>query len=391
MKVTNETWQQFATSIATQREPLLNSPAAMERYHKHMQDYIFHVRVPHGKYKAINNCELIDFIDEASKARYTVAEDKYIEACNRVGKEAGSGPLVEFTIFRKAAEQEKASIKADRMFEAVEGQGKAAIAACCYRGTVARIVKRLVNVHKVPRSRIALIWGGDDTFSAKKMTFDEIKKVLRDIALGNKIPRKVFKTLEHQINLEVDEQDKEGFVGLELGTQSRQARQIEIDKFQTGQALYCCYTLAAGGTGLSLLHTDISTFGKPVNLRPRRTFVTPSYSERDLIQSLGRAHRTVFSLSDTYQTILFFRNTIEEHVMARVGLKLMCASKMLLQKESWIDSIYQYAVNRGMANKQLQDDKVEIEKMLRDSPVGSEDIELIDNGSEEDEDEDSNN
>jgi len=79
MKVTNANWQDFAKSIATQDEPLLHSPAAMERYHAHMKDYIFHTRVPHGKYKAINNCELIDFVDEASQKRYQNAELKYID------------------------------------------------------------------------------------------------------------------------------------------------------------------------------------------------------------------------------------------------------------------------------------------------------------------------
>lgn len=390
MNVTNNNWKQFAEAIATKGEPLLHSPAAAERYMSHMRDYIIQTRVPHGKFRAINNCELIELPDEDARRRYNEAEAKYIKACNDCGREAGSGPFVEFTIFRKAAEQEKAPAKADKMYHAVESEDKAAIAACCYRGTVARIVKRLVHIYKVPRSQISIIWGGDDVFNAKRLSPQDIKQLIRKMATGEAIPRKMFKVLEHQVNLEVDEQDKEGFRDLELGNQSRTARQLEIDRFQSGRSQYCIYTFAAGGTGLSLLHTDRSPFGKPVTLKPRRVFVTPTYSAQDFIQGLGRAHRTVFSLSDTYQTILFFKGTIEEHVMARVSLKLQCLTKVCAQRESWADAIYHAAVDKNKAEQDLEDDRHEIQRMneerkqLVDGAIDDNNIDLVDNEDDED-------
>ena len=45
----------------------------------------------------------------------------------------------------------------------------------------------------------------------------------------------------------------------------------------------------------------------------------------------------MFSLSDTYQDVCWFRYTKEEDVMEIVQTKLHCLSKAIKQRESWHD------------------------------------------------------
>ncbi len=140
---------------------------------------------------------------------------------------------------------------------------------------------------------------------------------------------------------------------LQLGAQSKEDRQKEIDRFQAGKSLYCLFTMRAGGVGLSLHHTDELTKEKvrhkangyavvediaKIPVRPRKLFAAPTYSAIELVQSLGRCPRLT-SLSDTEQELLFYRGTIEEDVAAIVSQKLRCLSKVVRQREKWADVI----------------------------------------------------
>lgn len=348
MKVTEESWPMFAKSIATDGEPLLYSPAAMERYMKHMKRFIYHVPHQRGKFRAINNCALIDFKTEWERKFVMSAWDRYLEDCVKINKDVGDSPmakLVAFLKFRQAAELARCETIADLLYQDVTFGGKAGVFAPCFRPTIARVVRILVRKYGVSRERISLIWGGDDSLNKTSRLSDaEIIEWMRKMASGQDIPRKIQKQIEKQLLQSQEEREeieelKE--VDLRLGNQSRIERQREIDKFQNGESLYCFFTFAAGGVGLSLHHTDKNNKGKEVSLRPRRAYLTPTYSAQEFVQGLGRAHRSIFSLSDTEQTILFYRNTIEEHVMGRVSLKLKCLRKVVAARESWTDAVWE--------------------------------------------------
>ncbi len=140
---------------------------------------------------------------------------------------------------------------------------------------------------------------------------------------------------------------------LRLGAQSPEDRQREIDRFQKGKSLYAAFSAKAGGVGLSLHHTDEFTTFKcrrkdsgyaveedivNVPTRPREYYGSLPYSAIDLVQMLGRCPRLT-SLSNTNQTILGYRGTIEERILAVVSLKLRCLKKVVSTKESWEDVV----------------------------------------------------
>ena len=71
--------------------------------------------------------------------------------------------------------------------------------------------------------------------------------------------------------------------------------------------------IAAGGTGVSL--HDIN--GK----RPRISLISPTFSAKDHLQTLGRIHRNG-AKSDAIQKILVAADSIEEKVMESINRKL---------------------------------------------------------------------
>ena len=100
-----------------------------------------------------------------------------------------------------------------------------------------------------------------------------------------------------------------------MGVQSQEIRQQEIDKFQSGQARYCFFTMASGGTGLSFEHSDDRQ-------APRIGRYTPIYNAKEFVQALSRAPRRN-SISDTIQYICLLAGTLEEtHVAPRLDKKL---------------------------------------------------------------------
>ena len=142
---------------------------------------------------------------------------------------------------------------------------------------------------------------------------------------------------------------------LRLGAQDPLERQREIDRFQKGKSLYCFFTFKSGGVGLSLHHTDDLTTFKCrrkesgyvveediplVPTRQRELFCAVTYSAIELVQGLGRCARLT-SLSDTKQTVLFYRGTIEEQIAYVVSVKLKCLRKVTRggKMDSWEDVI----------------------------------------------------
>lgn len=386
MKVTNDNWPIFARSIATDGDPTQHSPAAMERLVRHMSKHIFHVRVPHGKFRNNIRTELCDFKSEADRQYYNLAYERYCEECAKIQKEVASGrwaKAVATNKFRYATEVVKVGEFVPRMVADVN-TGYAAMAACCFKYPIIKAVRMMVKDFGINRDDISIIWGGDDSSDkSKRLSPEQLQKYMFAFLKGEEIPKKILKLMEKQIRETAEETslaETDYGQDLRLGAQSREERQREIDRYQSGKTRFAFFTFAAGGTGLSLHHAEYNEqglFTKDI-LVSRRSYLTPPYSAQDLVQGFGRAHRTVFSMSDTIQTILFYRGTVEELVMATVALKLKCLGKTLSQRESWLDILDEKDI-RG----RIDQVKAEFDLAKQDE----EEYDLNDRESDEDEDE----
>jgi len=340
----NELWPQFAKEVAFPDDPSILSPNAISRLMERLDDYTVEVksRDVRADHHARNSVNLINFRtpeerEEYDKALEEMAEEKAkLESKEDMSEsEKRMNMLVIILRFRQKAEWIRAPYIAEAMFESNK-RGKAGVAALNFKQTIIRIVKILVDDYGVTRNEISLIWGGGTALSkTKKQKLREKVKDnhallaalagedidLEDIGLesfgGDKTPEQ-----------KLEEEDKER---LRLGVQSRKQRQDEIDRFQNGKATYAIFTFKAGGVGLSLHHEFDHT-------RPREVYVAPTYSPFELVQGLGRCPRLT-SKSDTLQTIIFYKGTIEEKVAARVNLKLKCLQRILRSKETWEDCI----------------------------------------------------
>jgi len=97
------------------------------------------------------------------------------------------------------------------------------------------------------------------------------------------------------------------------GGQSAAERQRDIDAFQSDDAHVIVAQIAAGGVGVSL--HDVR------GVRSRTSFISPTYSAKEIDQALGRIDRAG-AKSDTIQRILFAADTIEEEVARSFRAKL---------------------------------------------------------------------
>ena len=97
------------------------------------------------------------------------------------------------------------------------------------------------------------------------------------------------------------------------GGQSETQRQQVIDDFQSDKTNLLVANIAAGGTGVSL--HDIN------GNRPRISLISPSFSAKNHLQTLGRIHRNG-AKSDAIQKILVAEGSIEEKVMETINRKL---------------------------------------------------------------------
>jgi hypothetical protein len=382
--LTNRNWTAFAKNIAHPQDPEEHSPAAIEKLITHLLDYIVDIKGLRPQFHPTNRVEMIEFETPEEQKRYQDAWEDYqkkkLEFENSDLLTEGQSRmmiLAQFTIFRKMAEAIRARTIARRLHHMVQ-EGSASVAACCFKGTIANAVQILVDDYNVPRNKISIIWGGlgNEAKKVKKEVVEKIKKqqgmteeeretFIRGMILAGCDMKEIEEMIELQDELAGDkpEVDKKAGVrasdhGLSkqqidrygLGAQSKIQRQGEIDRFQSGQSLYCFFTFKAGGVGLSLHHSDeLTTFKcrkhpngdwsnendiSKVPTCPRFVLLTPVYSAIELVQGLGRCARLT-SLSDTPQTVLFYRGTIEERVAHTVSIKLKCLKKVVRQRESW--------------------------------------------------------
>lgn len=353
--LSNESWPDFESHVAHPAEPDEYNQAAVKRLMDKMNDYIVDVKGVRPQFNARNSIQLIDFQSPEEAKQYHDAWSRYekmrqkIEGYELSGSQSRFLILAQFTVFRKAAELCRAPHLAKAMYEAVQA-GQAACLAANFKGTITRVVTILNEQYGISRDDISLVWGGGQTKKTEKqkskeaINTDIMKELFADVGLSDS-------DLDLDDVDEYKELDKGLVERLRLGPQSKKERQKEIDRFQSGKSLYCCFTFKAGGVGLSLHHTDEMTVEKvertknnwavketisSIPTRPRICFLAPTFSAIELVQGLGRCPRLT-SLSDTPQIIIFYRGTIEERVAAIVNQKLRCLKEVVRTREDWQD------------------------------------------------------
>jgi len=356
-KLTLNTWPTYSSAIA-QGDPAEYNEAAVERLVKDLDLYIVRVKGVRPQFDAINRIQMISFQTAEERTYYEQAYERYLKekakieaATGEVGGGGAMAVLVQFLKFRMAAEYCRHKYLAQAMYESVQA-GQAAVAALNFKGSIIGIVKVLVDEYKVPREQISLVWGGGQTQLTKKQ---KAKKNIQEKVDQLKLAGIEVDELLEDLDLdEVEDRELQDLPEhMKLGSQSKEERQREIDKFQSGRSLYCIYTFRAGGVGLSLHHTDELSKVKArrqkngyavvediaaVPVRQRVNFVAPTYSAIELVQGLGRTPRLT-SLSDSPQTMVFYRNTIEDSVARIVSQKLRCLSKVVRTREKWADVV----------------------------------------------------
>lgn len=363
--LTDQNWLSFACFVA-QGDPVDYNEAANERLMKILEPYVIRVKGVRWQFNAINKVEIIDFLTDKEREEYSEAWNKYLKKKARLQETVTDNPLfqlwVETAIFLAAAENCKRYIFAKRMVDDVKN-GYAAVLAVKQKKTLINVVKILNETYGISRDQISLIWGGGQTQLTSK------QKLKLKVIENEKVFQEAGISMEDMGLQEVEAILQEKLPEhLRLGNQSKEERQREIDRFQSGKTLFCIYTQKAGGAGLSLHHTDEMTKQKvrhkesgyaveedipSIPTRQRKLTATPCWSAIELVQVLGRCPRLT-SLSNTEQTMLFYRETVEEDQAFVVMHKLRCLGKVVKQRESWLDLVSRHSEARDLA-KQMVD------------------------------------
>lgn len=288
-QITEQKWEHFAQVVAGSRSsPEDWNNEAVKRLTTQLESNIVRVKNVKFQKRTITHCKLIDFATQEDASYYAKAYEDYLSELAKIDKDAPGGVAaiwVAQTKFRIRCETIRAPYLARIAKEVAEKQDKQVILASNYVKPLELIKAELINLSIDP-SKISIIVGG----------------------------------------------------------QSQKERQENINRFQSGEAIYCLFTLKSGGVGLSLHHYVKNA----ENGKPRYVILPPTWSAIELVQALGRAHR-INSISTTHQDIVWFRGTIEEEVAAKVSRKLSCLSELVSKKETW----------SGVFSRQIDLDNVE--------------------------------
>jgi len=368
-KLTADTWHSYASAMSAPSAPDEYNEAAVERLMKDLDDYIVRVKGVRWQFNAINSVEIIDFENSQQQQEYDNAWKKYLAKKAMLEESITDNPqfqaMIELGIFLAAAEYAKRYIFAKRMYQDVQN-GYAAVCAVKFKKTIIAVTQILVNDYHASRDQISLIWGGGQTQLTEK------QKLKNKIKAHKELFDQAGITMEDMALADVEDRELEDLAPeLRLGVQSKDERQREIDKFQSGRSLYCMYTYKAGGVGLSLHHTDELTREKVrrqkngyavvedipnIPTRPRKVTVGPTWSPMELVQGCGRAPRLT-SLSNTIQQFLYFRGTVEEDQAFVVTHRLKCLSKVVRQWETWQDLITNHSRSKEIAKQRVEETK----------------------------------
>lgn len=329
MSVNEGNFNLFAKQLADRPEK--PNIEASKRLRAQLADIIFSFPRVKWRSKAINQVLIVDFEKEAHRRAADAAYEVFLERKRKAGENTKFGRFEEFIAlgqYRKAVEPFRVPAMVERALEDIKA-GKAAVIGAAFRKTVADAVFRLTQ-NGLTRNDISVIWGGKREWNKRLLLTDEEREAMLQRAMAGEMldpfeVRQLRETLDYQSErILADESAEEQAARLEvqkalglLGTQSAAQRQVEIDRFQSGESKVCLFTLAAGGVGLSLDQC------RP-ELRPRVGYFTPSYSGPEFKQALGRTIRRA-TVEDVYQYMCYMRGTVEEsHVAPLVDRKLKC-------------------------------------------------------------------
>ena len=331
-------WKHFSQIVASPSDPMDYCEAAVSRLVEKLEPFIVRVKNIRPKHKAINSTQKIYFKTKEEREEYDKAWEQYQEAKAKIeGDESLSASqsrfalLAQFTIFAKAAEYIRRNHLAEFCYKTWKND-RAPVIACRFKRTITGTYKILVEDYGWNRDDVSIIWGGaTESLSVKKKLAQKVKM------------NSAFKEALEEADIDIEE-----ILGLDLSnlnekteedlafeklhdlvSQKPEEREREKMRFQKQRSKACFFTFKSGGVGLSLHH-------QYEYARPREVILTPVYSEKELIQGLGRCPR-ITSLSDTHQRMVYYAGTIEEHVAARVSIKLRCMKKVVKFNESWED------------------------------------------------------
>lgn len=377
--LTNNNFLSFAQQVAAPSDPTEYNAAAVKRLMEYLDPYIVDVKGIRFKHHAKNKIELINFTTEEEAQAYANAWEDYQKRIALLEeREAGGGgrfqQLVEFLKFRQAAELIRCPYLARRLYDIRNKRHRSAVAALNFRESIAKITSILCNDYGVPRGKISLIWGGLANKAKKKPISPERLAELKQLFTPEELSfLKEQGVLEDEPQDRLQPSEKVEVKDLKLGTQSKNQRQNEIDRFQNDESDYCLFTFKSGGVGLSL-HQELP------NRRQREALIAPTYSAIELVQGLGRCARFT-SCSDTDQTLIFYAGTVEYDVAMCVSNKLRCLKEVVRQKESWEKVIL------SPSGRHVECDIAPTAGVteLRDSEDGSSEDEMVGGEVEEDE------
>jgi hypothetical protein len=329
--VREDTFKYFA-SLMDPLNPDKPNKEALGRLRKTLSSNIFSIPYVKPKYKAINRVVLIEFFNDRHRAVYASAFERLVEAKRKSGQNTMWGKFqifIELLAFNKTAEPLRAWYAAKLASEDYFSGQRAPVIFSKYKETLTEVVFQLVDTYKIPRELIAIIWGGKREYKTDEMmTKEELNNILatrdmgdllRDKVLLKKIRMSLKFLQDQEEHMETVEAQQYRHMRLKelslLGKQSDNARQVEIDRFQSGEAVICCATIDSGGVGLSLDKNKEW-------LLDRHGLFTPIYSGKQYKQALGRLVRRA-SCADALQETLMLRGTTEEtHVAPILDSKL---------------------------------------------------------------------
>jgi len=338
--VTNTNWTTFARQIASPFDPELYSVEAIKQLANFMEPYIVRIDAINPEHKAYNSVMAMNFKSKEQADYYYNALKRYNEEKARLESDGNLNAaqlrialLATFTILRKAAEYCKCEQIAEWMNFTYK-KGFAPLVVVAFKGTITKVVRILIEEYGWTREEISLIWGGStETLSKKKKV---AKRIMENKEMMEQIMGDLGVSLEDLgVRLEDMEQKTDEQLLFEkvhkLSSQSIDQRHEEKMRFQRQDSKGMLITFKAGGKGLSAHHEH-----KYPKAKPRRTLLSPVYSEKEMIQGLGRGPR-ITSASDTYQVMCYFARTIEEDVKERFIMKAKCMQEIIRLDDNWMD------------------------------------------------------
>jgi hypothetical protein len=338
VEVTNDNWPTVAKTIADPSLPDEHCTAAIKRFTDTFESHIVRIKNIRPKHKSFNSVTPITFSDELEAQEYFKAVERHNKRKARIeadesltGGQRNMALLAEYTIFRKAAENCRRRYLAKWAVETWE-EGFAPSIAFAFKQTGSSVIRILIEEYGWERDDISIIWGGaTEALNAKK----KLAKKIKGSSALQELLGELDINLEDDLGIDLEEEIEKTGEQLafekkyDLLIQKPKDRERERLKFQRQRSKLCMFSYKSGGVGLSLHHE-----GEYSHARPRRGKLTPVYSEKELVQGVGRLPRLT-SVSDTYQDMCYYRGTIEEHVAERVKQKLRCLKEVVRAHESW--------------------------------------------------------